>query len=117
MLKETYSKTEDRMNKAMSRIPLLSAWMGREEEFYHSMSMIGIGVPERDGELIFLVVGPVEGVVNLDKVTGPDIPVREVRRNGKVFLELGPIGDAVEAMILSGRIREDQSFPVEIITR
>jgi hypothetical protein len=106
-----------RMNSALSRIPLLSGWMGREEEFYHSMSMIGVGVPETDGEKIFLLVGPLNDTIHLDKVTGRDIPSRKIRREGRLFLEMGPIGDAVEAMILSGKIKDNTSLPVEILTR
>jgi tetratricopeptide (TPR) repeat protein len=106
-----------RMNNALSRIPLLSGWIGREEEFYHSMSMIGMGGPEREGERIFVLVGPVEGVVMLDRIIGPDIPVREIRRDSGVFLELGPLADPVEAMILSGKLTEDSTLPVEIVIR
>jgi tetratricopeptide (TPR) repeat protein len=110
-------EARDKMNNALSRIPLLSGWMGREEEFYHSMSMIGMGGPERAGEKIFILVGPVEGVVQLDMIIDPDVPVREVRRGGAVFLEVGPLGDAVEAMILSGKIGQDSTLPVEIVTK
>jgi tetratricopeptide (TPR) repeat protein len=106
-----------RMNSALSRIPLLSDWMGREEEFYHSMSMIGIGMPETEGERIFLILGPIEGVIQLDRIIRRDIPVREIRKEGSVYLELGPIGDAVEAMILSGKIKENHLLSVEILTR
>jgi tetratricopeptide (TPR) repeat protein len=106
-----------RMNNALSRIPLLSGWMGREEEFYHSMSMIGMGGAEKAGEKVFIVVGPVDGDPRLDEIIGSDVPVREIRESGGVFLELGPLGDAVEAMILSGKIRENSTLPVEIVTR
>jgi hypothetical protein len=106
-----------RMNSALSRIPLLSGWMGREEEFYHSMSMIGIGIPETERERIYLLVGPLRDDIDLGRVTGRDIPTRKVRKAGRVFLEMGPIGDAVEAMILSGKIKENTSLPVEILTQ
>lgn len=106
-----------RMNNALSRIPLLSGWIGREEEFYHSMSMIGLGGPEKAGERIYILVGPVTGVVKLDRIIEPDVPVREIRKSGRVFLELGPLGDTVEAMILSEKIRENSPLPVEIVTR
>ena len=106
-----------RMNDALSRIPLLKGWMGREEEFYHSMSMIGMGGQEKTGERVFILVGPVEGVVKIDHIIDPGVPVREIRKDGGVFLELGPLSDAVQAMILSGKIRENTSLKVEVLTR
>jgi hypothetical protein len=81
------------------------------------MSMIGMIGPERTGEKIFILVGPITDVSKLDRIAEPDVPVREIRKDGAVFLELGPLGDAVEAMILSEKIRENFSLPVEVKTR
>ncbi len=106
-----------RLGKALSKIPLLSGWVGREEEFYHSMSMIGFGAPASNGEKILLLLGPVEGTVPLYDLIGPDVPVKEVWKQGKVFLEIGPLGDVVEAMILSEKIRAASPLPLEILTR
>jgi hypothetical protein len=110
-------KARGRMRDALAKIPLLSGWVGREEEFYHSMSVIGIGMPDAAGERIFLLVGPVESDFRFDDLIGPEVPVREIRREGGVLFELGPMADAVEAMIVSEKIRTDFSVPVEILTQ
>ncbi|UCG38053.1 MAG: hypothetical protein JSV00_07565 [bacterium] len=105
------------LGSALARIPVLSGWVGREEEFYHSMSMIGIEVSAKDEERIYLLVGPVRGDFNADEVMGVEVPVREIRKGGRSYLEYGPLADEVEAMIFSEKIRGAFSFPVEIITR
>jgi len=106
-----------RLSEVLTRIPLLSGWVGREEEFYHSMSMIGIGTSAAEGEKILLLLGPMEGDLHLYDLVGPEVPVREVWKQGRVFLEIGPLGDAVEAMILSEKIKAGSPIPLEILTR
>jgi tetratricopeptide (TPR) repeat protein len=107
----------EHLGSALARVPLLSGWVGREEEFYHSMAMIGFGAPADTVEKVFLLLGPVEGDIHLYDLVGLETPVREVRRQGKVFLEIGPLGDAVEAMILSERIKAAFPLSPEIVTR
>jgi len=105
------------LREALERIPVLSGWVGREEEFYHSMVMVGID-PVRENILrIFIKAGPVEGDFRVDEIVGSEVSVKEVRSNNRSYLEFGPLTDSVEAMILSEKIQSRFSVPVEIITR
>ncbi|MDT8396064.1 MAG: tetratricopeptide repeat protein [bacterium] len=105
------------LREALKRIPVLSGWVGREEEFYHSMAMVGIDVREGEKQEIYVLAGPVRGNFNSDEVVGSDVPVREVRKQGKTYLEYGPLTDQVEAMILSEGIKTSLGVPVEVVTR
>ncbi len=113
--KETEARVH--LREALADIPVLSGWVGREEEFYHSMAMVGINVREGVVEKIYVLAGPVRGNFNADEVIRPDIPVREIRRRGQTYLEYGPLTDSVEAMILSQSIKNSLEVPVEVITR
>ena len=105
------------LRAALNDIPVLSGWVGREEEFYYSMVMVGIDPARVPDTRIFIVAGPVEGNFKVDEVIGPDIPVKETRNKGASYLEFGPLTDSVEAMILSEKIRSRFQIPVEIIKR
>ena len=106
-----------RLREALNEIPVLSGWVGREEEFYHSMVMVGIDPAQAAEVRIFIVAGPVKGNFRVDEVIGTDIPVKETRKEGASYLEFGPLTDSVEAMILSEKIRSRFQVPVEIIKR
>ncbi len=105
------------LREALGNIPVLSGWVGREEEFYHSMAMVGINVREGVVEKIYVLAGPVRGDFNADEIIRPDIPVKEIRRRGQTYLEYGPLTDSVEAMILSQSIKNSLEVPVEVVTR
>ena len=45
------------------------------------------------------------------------LQVKEVRENNRTYLELGPLTDPVQAMILSEKIQDRFSVSVEIVTR
>jgi hypothetical protein len=107
----------DHLRGALTRIPILSGWVGREEEFYHSMTMVGIEPPEQSEMRIYVEAGPVTGDFRVYEVVGNDVAIQELRRGGKSFIVLGPLTDSVQAMILSEKIRSRFSIPVEIITR
>jgi hypothetical protein len=107
----------DHLRSALEEIPVLSGWAGREEEFYYSMLMVGIDPARVQDVRIFILAGPIEGNFRLDELIGPDIPVKETRKNGASYLECGPFADSVEAMILSEKIRSRFKVPVEIIKR
>jgi tetratricopeptide (TPR) repeat protein len=106
-----------RLGRALSGIPILSGWVGREEEFLHSISMIGFGSPSPERENVYILLGPVQGSVHLFDAVGSEVPVKEVRKQGSVYLEIGPMSDVVEAMILAEKIRASSSLPLEILTR
>lgn len=105
------------MRAALERIPVLSGWVGREEEFYHTMVMAGIEPPPETVTRIFVMAGPIKGDFKVDEVVGPDMVVKEVRKDNRSYLEFGPLTDSVEAMILSEKIRNRFSVPVEIVTK
>jgi tetratricopeptide (TPR) repeat protein len=110
---------EARLNlrAALKKIPVLSGWVGQEEEFYHSMAMVGISVREGKVSQIYVVAGPVKGDFNAAGVVSADVQVRELRKGGKTYLEYGPLTDSVEAMILSESIRNSFEVNVEVINR
>ena len=105
------------LRTALARIPVLSGWMGREEEFYHTMVMAGIEPPAETTIRIFVSAGPISGDFKVDDVVGPEVMVRETRKGSRSYLEFGPLTDSVEAMILSEKIRKRFSVPVEIVTK
>lgn len=105
------------LRTALKGIPVLSGWIGREEEFYYSMVMVGIDPDQLPATKIFILAGPVEGDFRAEEIVGLNIPVKENRKNSKTYLEFGPLTDSVEAMILSEKIRSRFKVPVEIITR
>ena len=105
------------LRAALAQIPVLSGWVGREEEFYHSMTMVGIEPPEQTEMRIYVEAGPVIGDFRFDDIVGNDVAVQEVRKAGRSYIVFGPLTDSVEAMILSEKIRNRFSIPVEIITR
>jgi len=111
------SEALDHLRKALTRIPVLSGWVGREEEFYYSMVMMGIDPPQQVALKIYVKAGPVEGDFRVDEVVGPHVLVKETRENNRSYLEFGPLTDSVEAMILSEKIQSRFSVPVEILTR
>ena len=105
------------LRASLKKIPVLSGWVGREEEFYHSMTMVGISVSEGEVQKIYVVAGPIKGEFNAKGIIGADIQVRELRKDGKTYLAYGPLTDSVEAMILSESIRNSLEVPVEVINR
>jgi tetratricopeptide (TPR) repeat protein len=105
------------LRAALAQIPVLSGWVGREEEFYHSMVMVGIDPPQQAAMKIYVKAGPVKGDFRVDEIAGPHVLVRETRKNNRSYLEFGPLTDSVEAMILSEKIQSRYSIPVEIITK
>ncbi len=111
------SEALDRLRAALTKIPVLSGWVGREEEFYYSMVMVGIDPPQQTVTRIYIKAGPVEGDFRVDEVVGPNVLVKETRLNNRSYLEFGPLTDSVEAMILSEKIRSRFSVPVEIVTK
>ncbi len=111
------SEALDHLRAALSRIPILSGWVGREEEFYYSMVMVGIDPPQQTVTRIYVKAGPVKGDFRVDEVVGQHVLVKETRLSNRSYLEFGPLTDSVEAMILSEKIRSRFSVPVEIITK
>ena len=111
------SEALDHLRAALKRIPVFSGWVGREEEFYHSMVMVGIEPPQQTVTRIYVLAGPVKGDFRVDEIVGPHVLVKETRKNNRSYLEFGPLTDSVEAMILSEKIQSRFSIPVEIITR
>jgi len=105
------------LKAALKSIPVLSGWVGREEEFYHSMTMVGIEPFEQTEKRIYVEAGPVIGDFRIDDIVGNDVAFRELRKGGKSYIVFGPLTDSVEAMILSEKIKNRFSIPVEIITR
>ena len=105
------------LRAALTRIPVLSGWVGREEEFYHTMVMVGIDPPLQNFTRIYVKAGPVKGDFRVDEVVGPHVLVKETRSGSSSYLEFGPLTDSVEAMILSEKIQSLFSIPVEIVTR
>jgi hypothetical protein len=107
----------DHIREALQQIPVLHGWVGREEEFYHSMVMEGIAPAEPSVVRTYIVAGPIKGDFRADEVVGTDMPVNESRRNSRTYLEFGPLEDPVEAMILSEKLRNRYAVTVEIIKR
>lgn len=105
------------LRAALEKIPILSGWIGREEEFYRSMAVVGLDPNQLPAKRIYIVVGPIEGDFRVDEVVESDIQVKEKRSKNKTYLEFGPFTDPVEAMIVSEKIRGRFLAPVEIITR
>jgi len=111
------SEALEHLREALTRIPILSGWVGREEEFYYSMVMVGIEPPPETVRRIYVKTGPVEGDFRVDEVIGPDVLVKETRVDNRSYLIIGPLTDSVEAMILSEKIQNRFSVQVEIVTR
>ena len=111
------SQALEHLRAALARIPVLSGWVGREKEFYHSMVMVGIEPPSETVSRWFLRTGPVKGDFKVDEVIGPEVMVKETRVDNQSYLLIGPLTDSVEAMILSEKIKRRFSIPVEIITK
>ena len=111
------SEALEHLREALTRIPILSGWVGKEEEFYHTMVMVGIESPVQTVTRIYVKAGPLKGDFKVDEVVGPHISVKEMRLGNKSYLEFGPLTDSVEAMILSEKIQSRFSVPVEILTR
>ena len=81
------------------------------------MTMVGIEPAEQTEMRIYVEAGPVKGDFRIDDVVGNDVAVQELRKAGRSYIIFGPLTDSVEAMILSEKIRNRFSIPVEIITR
>ncbi len=105
------------MRAALSRIPFLSGWIGREEEFTRTLTLVGLDAPRKGPMSIYVQAGPLEGDIRIDSLIGPDVAYREVRRKGRSYLEFGPLADPVEAMILKEKINTNLSLPAEILSR
>ena len=78
------------LGEALTRIQPLSGWIGREEDFLRSMSMMEMGPSPLAGERFFITIGPVEGDPNLEDIVGPEIPMRRIREGGGDLSRSGP---------------------------
>lgn len=105
------------LRDALTRIPSLSGWVGREEDFFRSVSMAGMGPASPEKGHLTLLVGPVEGDPDLSCLAGPDVPLKKLREGGEVFFQIGPLEDEIQAMILSEKIKSSCPFPVEMVVR
>jgi len=105
------------LRDAMSSIPSLSGWVGREEDFFRSVSMAGIGPASPEKGHVTLLVGPVEGDPDLSCLTGLDVRLEKSWEGGEVFFHIGPLDDEIQAMILSEKIKSSCPFPVEMVVR
>lgn len=105
------------LGEVLTRIGPLSGWAGREEDFFHSLSVMGMGPSTSERDRFVLLLGPVEGNPDLSNLLGPGVPVKESRKGDEVFLEIGPLDDEVQVMILSESLKASFPFPVEIVTR
>ena len=111
------SEALDHLRAALIKIPVLSGWVGREEEFYHSMATVGLHPPEQAEMRLYVEAGPVKGDFRVDEIVGPEVVVKEVRKAGRSYIVFGPLMDSVEAMILSEKIQSRFSVPVEILKK
>lgn len=105
------------LRDALSRIPSLSGWVGREEDFFRSVSMAGMGPASAEKGHLTLRVGPVVGDPDLSFLTGLEVPMEKSREGGEVFFRIGPLDDEIQAMILSEKIKSSCPFPVEMVVR
>jgi tetratricopeptide (TPR) repeat protein len=99
------------------KIPVLSGWVGREEDFVQSMIMAGLAPLSETAERIYLIAGPVPEDYRDGEVVDAYVPVKAFRKGDGPYLEYGPLTDMVEATILSERIKSRFSVPVEIVTK
>jgi hypothetical protein len=112
-----HEKALANIRESLRRIPVLSGWVGREEEFYHSMVMEGIAPVEHAVTRTFIVAGPIRGDFSVEGLVARDMPVSESRKGSRTYLEFGPLSDPVEAMILSEKLRSRYAVTVEIVNR
>lgn len=106
----------ERLKKALPRIPILSRWIGREEDFLRSLAMQGTrGAPERISRY-HVLVGPVKGDTTdlASSGIGTDIPVQVVREGEEYYLDYGPFADPVEAMIYVEKVKGATSYAARI---
>jgi len=97
----------ERLKNALPRVPILSRWIGKEEDFLRSLAMQGTkGAPERI-ERYHVLVGPVKRDTNdlASSGIGIDIPVQVIRNGGEYYLDYGPFADPVEAMIYMEKVK------------
>jgi tetratricopeptide (TPR) repeat protein len=109
-------KARVRMREAMDQIPVLSAWSGKEEAFYQSLSMQGLKHGPQTVERIFVTVGPVSRVIRglEDLGISADISSKRQKIGNAAFLQCGPFNDPVEAMIFAETVKNQTSLKAEV---
>jgi len=109
-------KARVRMRKAMGQIPVLSAWSGKEEAFYQSLSMQGLKRGPRTVNRIFVNVGPVSRVIRgLEDIgISADVSSERQKIGNATFLQCGPFNDPVEAMIFAETVKSKTSLKAEV---
>lgn len=110
----------ERLREALSRIPVLSGWRGREEDFIRTLTMQGLNRNAPDiVRRFYVLVGPVgREVTTLDGIEiDSSVLIQRVRIEGRFFLEVGPFWDSIEAVMMAESIKSGASLSAEIISR
>lgn len=112
-----HEEADATLSSALEAIPVMSHWLGREEEFYRSMAMTGIQERPEKWVRFYVVAGPLgrDGQENGPMEDG--ISVRDVRRDEERFREYGPFPDPIAAMIFSERVRKETGLRAEVVSR
>jgi tetratricopeptide (TPR) repeat protein len=106
-----------RLSGALEQIPVMSHWLGREEDFYQSVAMTGMESSPERWVRFYVLVGPLSGKEADQEISGAGTGVSKVTIDGEVYREFGPFPDPVEAMIFSETARERYSAGTEVISR
>ncbi|TNF46246.1 tetratricopeptide repeat protein [bacterium] len=110
------AKARVRMKEAMDQIPVLSAWSGKEEAFYQSLSMQGLNQSPQIAKRIFVTVGPVSKVIRKLEDIGiaEDVSSKRQKIGDAAFLLCGPFNDPVEAMIFAETVKSQTSLQTKV---
>ena len=110
----------ERVKRALTSIPVLSSWKGRETEFVRSLKLQSFHVVETAPDSVYVLLGPVSARKKLppevDEAVGLT-PVESIRKGGKTYLRYGPMADPVEGMLLAESLRKLTSYKVRIVRK
>jgi tetratricopeptide (TPR) repeat protein len=117
----------DRHDSALARvkavlpgIPVLSAWVGREEDFFASLALQGFEGKEPVTEQLYVLLGPLpsrEKLPSRIRDAVEDVPSSKVKVMGRTYFRFGPFADPVEGMLLSENLRKLTSYEVRMIRK
>ncbi len=109
-----------RLKAALPGIPILTAWIGREEDFFQSLTLQGFEGKIPGEEQLYVLLGPIPSRKKLpsrvrDAVV--DVPGSRVKVMGRTYFRFGPFVDPVEGMFLSENLRRLTSYEVRMIRK
>ncbi len=109
-----------RVKAALPGIPILTAWIGREEDFFASLALQGFEGKIPGEEQLYVLLGPIPPKYKLPariREAAAQVPGSRIKEGGRIYFRYGPFADPVEGMLLSENLRGLTSYEVRMIRK